>query len=108
MRKLPVWGKRRLIYHSLFWVVYVLFMAVEDLAYHPIYYHNLVTSLISTLGIIGVVYLNLYFLIPRLLLKKKYSPYAASLLPLIGLSTYLSTRVLGYVSSDFFPTWVVL
>jgi two-component system, LytTR family, sensor kinase len=68
------------VYHSLFWISYYLFAALISLSINQIYdarfYWDLFTLLPPDMLL---VYTNLYFLVPRFLVKRKFAGYFASL-----------------------------
>lgn len=72
--------KRRL-YHILFWVAYYVFAVLISLSIHQITDGHYYLALISLVPPdVGLVYLNIYVLIPRLLFRKKFFLYLLSLL----------------------------
>jgi two-component system LytT family sensor kinase len=79
------------VYHSAFWLSYYLFAALIFLTIHQIYdprfYWQLLTMMPPDMLL---VYANLYWLVPALLLKRKYIGYIISLLIFISLLSALN------------------
>jgi len=90
--------------HLLFWVAYILLMSAKDLIYHPVYWELLLTNSYTNLLDIPLVYFNLFYLIPRFLLPKKYFNYIIILIPLVVLFTFLSAYNHYYSFYHFFHT----
>ena len=95
---LPAWGlfKKRWVYHSLFWILYYMFIVfVSIFVFHiPLSDHAYFPELALLLVFdIGLVYFNFYFLIPRLLQQKKYVLYGCSLLVAILAITFLDISI---------------
>lgn len=76
--------------HLLFWTVYILLISVKDLIYYPVYWELLFTNSYTHLLYVPVVYFNLFYLIPKFLLPKKYTAYTIILITTISLFTFLS------------------
>ena len=69
------------VYHSLFWLSYYVFGALISLSIHQIYDARFYLELLSLMPPdILLVYINLYLLIPALLLKRKFALYFVALL----------------------------
>lgn len=80
--------------HALFWVSYILFFTILWGSYDDEYWPELKIQLMFLPGRMIIVYLGLYFLIPRYLLQKKYVLYVLWLIPisvLIGIQFRLLT-----------------
>jgi two-component system LytT family sensor kinase len=79
------------VYHSLFWISYYLFAALISFSIHQIYdarfYWELFTLLPPDMLL---VYTNLYFLVPRFLVRRKFAAYFASLLVCMCLLSFLN------------------
>lgn len=93
---------RLVLKHLAFWVLYIIVWGLRDMAYAPTFLDtidgNVIGSLIWSIG----VYLNLYVLVPKLLLKKQRWMYVFSLAITIGLMGIISSAVFGeyYKSID--------
>lgn len=100
---MQAWKQNDLVQHLIFWTVYLLATAGSDLVYYPYFLSNLRTNFIMTLPMAGLVYLNLYVLIPRLLMKGKQVLYwfsvivlSALFLRIVSLVTYELFRFIYY------------
>jgi two-component system, LytTR family, sensor kinase len=87
--RLPV--TRPWVYHSLFWLSYYVFAALISLSinqiYDPHFYIQLLTLLPPDMLL---VYCNIYLLLPRLLLKRKFLLYGLLLLICISVISTLN------------------
>lgn len=72
------------LWHLLFWVLYILVWSIRDLVFHSNYLELLKSNTILMLPYLPLVYLNLYFLMPRFLLKAHYGVYIA----ILGLAVF--------------------
>lgn len=62
-------------YHILFWMCYFVFEVVRWGSYYEDYWYSLRSNLVTfSMGMI-LVYFNIYFLVPKFILKKKYKRY---------------------------------
>ena len=87
---------KRWVYHSLFWLLYYLFLVFVSLVvFHiPISDHTYFPELALLLVFdVCLVYFNFYLLIPRLLQQKKYVLYGCSLLAAILAITLLDISI---------------
>jgi two-component system, LytTR family, sensor kinase len=79
------------VYHSLFWISYYVFAALISLSINQIYdarfYWDLFTLLPPDMLL---VYTNLYFLVPRFLVKRKFAVYFAGLGICMSLLSFLN------------------
>ena len=76
--------------HLVFWLAFVAFWSIRDLIHHPVYIDNFQLNLVSTSIYAIVVYFNVYFLVPRYLLARRYLLYLTFLamaIVAIGLAT---------------------
>ena len=67
-------------YHVLFWVGYFTFNVIRWGSYFEDYWYSLKSNLVEFPLHIIIVYVNIYFLIPKFILKKKYIKYIFFLL----------------------------
>lgn len=95
--------------HILFWLLYLLLWSVHDLNYNSDVIENLVTNAVPFLFYAILVYVNLYILIPRFLLKRKIATYILSLMLVIVFATLVTSQFLSFYfngiktgTSDFF------
>ena len=92
----------QILYHALLWLGYALLSAAKDLAFYQFFYRNFKNDLILSLMIMGYVYFNMYYLVPKFLLPRKYARYLGIALPLMMLNSLLISITLTYYSSPFF------
>lgn len=90
------------LWHLLFWALYIIVWSVRDLVFHPYFFELLQTNTILLLPFIPLVYLNLYFLMPRYLLKARYGTYIVILTPLIVLMVLLSRQQYYWLFNDVY------
>ncbi len=83
--------KQPLVYHGLFWLVYFLINVARWGNYHQDYYYALQANLIEFPLHIILAYLNIYYLIPKLL-PKRYLLYILSMG--LGVAVVVSIRLL--------------
>lgn len=83
-------------YHVLFWLGYFLFNVVRWGSYFHDYWYSLKSNLIEFPIHIIVVYINVYYLIPKLILRKRYRTYLFSLILMLAL-VYLVRTGLNYL-----------
>ncbi len=76
----PVFLKKKWIYHTIFWIIYFLFISITFFSAYGIrdmwFYIQILAFMPFS---IGLVYFNIYKLIPALLHRKKYLYYAMAL-----------------------------
>lgn len=83
---------KAVIPHIAFWVLYIVLWSAHDLVFYNNFRELLVGNAYNMLVYIPVVYLNIYFLVPKFLLKKKYTNY------ILGIS-------LGIAATIFTSSW---
>lgn len=90
----------RVVYHSLFWMVYILIMVLfrgrED-GYMFVFTNELIKSFFYGMA----VYFNIYYLIPNYLSETKFVTYSVLLLFLVVIITPLSTICLYFRFTGF-------
>lgn len=67
-------------YHLLFWVSYFLFNVIRWGSYFDDYWYSLKSNFVEFPLHIFLVYVNIYYLMPKFILKKKYKRYILFLL----------------------------
>lgn len=72
-------------YHLVFWLGYFLLNVIRWGSYFHDYFYSLKSNLVEFPIHIVIVYINVYYLIPKLILKKKYWTYVFS----IGIALFL-------------------
>lgn len=92
------------MYHILFWIGYFLFNVVRWGSYFDDYWYSVKSNLVEFPIHILVVYVNIYYLIPRFILRKKYWTYIGYL-SLILVLVYLVRTGLNYllVTREIWP-----
>ena len=86
--------RHTIVQHLFAWLVYLLLWSARDLVFHNDYSDTVQTNLVSMLPGVVLVYFNLYWMIPRLLLRKKYVAYVGVFI--LGLAA--SSWMLSYVT----------
>lgn len=91
-------------YHILFWLGYFAFNFFRWGSYFNDYWYSLKSNLVEFPIHIAVVYINVYYLIPKFILRKKYWQYIAALLTMLGL-VYIFRTGLNYllVTEEIWP-----
>lgn len=87
-------------YHFFFWVFYFLINFVRWGSYFNDYSYSLQANLVEFPLHIVIVYFNIYYLIPRLLLKKKYLTYFMAVLLALGAHYCMRTGLNYYLVSE--------
>lgn len=86
--------QNRLLLHLFFWTVYVVFFGLLYGSYIDDYYNAFMVELVELPFKMGLVYFNMYYLMPRYLLQKRYLEFVVYLLLLMGLIAALMQFVL--------------
>ena len=91
-------------YHILFWVVYFTFNVFRWGSYFDDYWYSIKSNLVEFPIHIIVVYINVYYLIPKFILRKKYLQYLGSIILMLIL-VYLVRTGLNYllVTKEIWP-----
>ncbi|WP_406684649.1 histidine kinase [Seonamhaeicola sp. MEBiC1930] len=91
-------------YHVIFWLGYFIFNFVRWGSYFDDYWYSLKSNLVEFPIHIIIVYINIYYLIPRFILRKKYWVYIFSLVFMLAM-VYLVRTGLNYllVTEDIWP-----
>ncbi|MGL1885445.1 MAG: histidine kinase [Reichenbachiella sp.] len=69
---------REIRYHIIFWVLYILLWSARDLIYDPSFLGNFIINTVFNISVAPFVYFNLYFLVPKYLLKERWGIYGAA------------------------------
>jgi two-component system LytT family sensor kinase len=83
-------------YHVLFWLGYFIFNVVRWGSYFNDYWYSLKSNLVEFPIHIIVIYINVYYLIPKLILRKRYWIYLFSLISMLAM-VYLLRTGLNYI-----------
>ena len=91
-------------YHVVFWLVYFSFNVIRWGSYFHYYWYSLKSNLVEFPIHIAIVYINIYYLIPKLVLKRKYWTYVFSIILALFL-IYLFRTGLNYllVTKEIWP-----
>ncbi len=91
-------------YHLIFWLGYFSFNVIRWGSFFGDYWYSIKSNLVEFPIHIAVVYINIYYLIPRFILRKKYWTYLWYLI-LILVLVYLVRTGLNYllVTKDIWP-----
>ena len=68
-------GSSKVRYHVIFWLTYIILWSSRDLVYHSDMVSNIWLNFVFALSVAPFVYLNILILVPRFLLRKKWSLY---------------------------------
>lgn len=91
---------KKIFQHIGFWMLFLLLWSIHDLVYHDNLKELFLGNLYTYLPHIVLVYLNLYWLMPRFLFKKEHSRY----LILLGTGILGTTLVSSWNHAFFFRT----
>ena len=86
----------KVIKHLIFWMLFLLLWSVHDLNYHGNVFENLANNAIAFIPYAILVYLNLYVLLPKFLLKKHIAPYILTLTLGIVAITFCASYYLSF------------
>lgn len=91
-------------YHIFFWLGYFIFNVVRWGSYFNDYWYSLKSNLVEFPIHIIIVYINIYWLIPKLILRKRYWTYLFSLIAMLAM-VYLLRTGLNYflVTEEIWP-----
>lgn len=105
---LPI-ARNKWSYHIAFWVFWVALNTVFLGSAEDTYGRQFITELYELPEKIIVVYINLYWLVPRYLLKKRYGAYALTLfLLLFGMSLVMRAVYVEFLAARYYPDTVGL
>lgn len=96
--------RTRILYHVAFWVTYIFSWSFRDMVFYPYFFQNIFQNLLTSLFFAPLVYFNLYFLLPRFLLKRKYLLYTIIILSSLFTSALLSAYLQSILFTDYFGT----
>ncbi len=87
---------RKIMNHLIFWVLFLLLWSVHDLNYHGNVLENIENNAVTFILYALFVYLNLYILVPKFLLKKQITSYVLLLVLGIVAMTFISSYYISY------------
>jgi two-component system, LytTR family, sensor kinase len=95
--------QNRLMLHLLFWAVYVSFFGLLYGSYIDDYYNAFMVELVELPFKMALVYFNMYYLMPRYLLEKRYLEFFVYLLLLMGaIGAMMQFVLLPFIIHPFF------
>jgi two-component system, LytTR family, sensor kinase len=95
--------QNRLLLHLLFWTVYVTFFGLLYGSYIDDYYNAFMVELVELPFKMGLVYFNMYYLMPRYLLEKRYLEFFVYLLLLmVAIGAMMQFVILPFLIHPFF------
>ncbi len=86
-------------YHVLFWLSYFTFNVVRWGSYFSDYMYSLKSNLVEFPIHIIIVYFNVYYLIPKFILRKKYWKYIGSIMIILVLVYIVRTGLIYFLVS---------
>lgn len=97
-----LFGTPRIIWHLLFWVIFISFFSVVYGSFEEDYGFQFRLLLTDAIIQIPAVYICLYLLMPKLLFKEKYGAFFSSVLLLILIFSFLSWLDYIYIQQGIF------
>jgi len=98
------YGRIPFIYHFVFWVAYFSFNVIRWGSYFNDYIYSLKSNIIEFPLHIIIVYFNIYYLIPKFILKKKYKIYFALFFAALAILYIIRTGLIYLlVSKNIWP-----
>ncbi|MEM7187372.1 MAG: hypothetical protein AAF466_12000, partial [Bacteroidota bacterium] len=87
---------RKILNHLIFWGLFLVLWSLHDLNYHSNLLENVENNVVTFIPYAILVYLNLYVLVPKLLLKKQIAAFVLTLGLGIVAITFCSSYYLAY------------
>ncbi len=87
-------------YHFIFWMIYLALWGARDMVFYPDFLGNIVINLVFTIPTAILAYFNLYFLVPRYLLNKKWGMYSILFIAGMAISTWVRYHITHYVFAE--------
>ncbi|MDA0195351.1 MAG: histidine kinase [Bacteroidetes bacterium] len=82
--------------HVLFWIIYLLFWSVRDLVHNNVYLDNVKLNIITSALYASLAYINVYILVPRYLLSRKYLVYLITLSAGLAVIAISTSQIVSY------------
>jgi len=93
-----------LLYHFIFWISYFSFNVIRWGSYFNDYLYSLKSNIVEFPLHIIIVYFNIYYLIPKFILKKKYFEYFSFLSGSLALLYIIRTELIYFlVTKNIWP-----
>ncbi len=87
-------------YHFIFWISYFTFDVIRWGSYYEDYWYSFKSNLVTfTLSMI-LVYVNIYFLFPKFILKKKYVSYLINFIIALCIFYVIRTELIYYLINE--------
>ena len=96
----PAILKKRVLWHLLFWIGAVFYLAVAFRLKNESFVEAIYPSLVNLPGHIFFVYVLLYFLIPRYILERRFVSFILLLIPVVLICSLYSRYVATHVFSS--------
>ncbi|TLP79267.1 sensor histidine kinase [Maribacter sp. ACAM166] len=91
-------------YHILFWLLYFAFNSIRWGSYFDDYWYSFKSNLIEFPLHIIIVYFNIYYLVPKFIIGKKYKSYITSLIIVLGINYFVRIGLVYWlVTTDTSP-----
>ena len=87
-------------YHFLFWSCYFTFNIIRWGSYFNDYYYSLKSNLVEFPIHIALVYINIYYFIPKFLVKKQYKTYIFCLFLSLGIVYIIRTGLIYFLVTE--------
>jgi len=98
--------KNRMLQHAAFWAIYVVFFGLLYGSYIDDYYNAFMVELVELPFKMALVYFNMYYLMPKFLLSKRYLEFFVYILMIAGgIAALMQYVLLPFLIHPFFcPT----
>jgi len=93
-----------LIYHFIFWISYFSFNVIRWGSYFNDYWYSIKSNAVEFPLHIIIVYFNIYYLVPKLILKRQYLKYFIYLMTSLAVLYVVRTELIYYlVNKNIWP-----
>ncbi len=87
-------------YHFIFWISYFIFNVIRWGSYYQDYWYSFKSNLVTFTMSMILVYINIYVLFPRFVLKKKYKRYLLSFLLALCIFYIVRTELIYWLINE--------
>lgn len=87
-------------YHFIFWISYFLFNVIRWGSYYQDYWYSFKSNLVTFTMSMILVYINIYVLFPRFVLKKSYAKYLLSFLLVLCVFYVVRTELIYWLINE--------
>jgi sensor histidine kinase YesM len=91
-------------YHLLFWIIYFTFNSIRWGSYFDDYWYSFKSNLVEFPLHIIIVYFNIYYLVPKFIIGKKYKTYIIFLTLVLTLHYFVRIGLFHWLISNSTPT----